>query len=130
MGAERLFVPRHQVKLASGGRFVAVITHVTAGPIYAIDTAGKTVASQQALVTVVAGKGRESALGADGISEQFVRPPMVAQRPALDSARYNDICDVGDIDLLLECLSSITLGNSFSVKFFSMYRDTRYPLLI
>lgn len=90
MSAEGLLVSRHQVKLAPGRRLVAVIAHVAAGSIHAVRAAGKTVTLQQTLVPVVAGKRRKSTFRAYGVGEELVRPPMVAQRSALDRARCND----------------------------------------
>lgn len=79
MGTEGFLLSRHQEELTSGRRLVAVITHVAAGSIYAVQAAGETISLQQTFVAVITGESRKSAFRANGIGEKLVRPPMIAQ---------------------------------------------------
>ena len=62
-------VSGYQIKLTSGRRLVAVITHIAAGSAIAIRSARETLASKKTIVPVIARKRWKPTLGADGIGE-------------------------------------------------------------
>lgn len=90
MSTERFLFSSDQVELASGWGLVAVVAHVAAGSAHSVCSAGEAIASKEPVVTVVAGKGRETALGADRVGEELVSSPVVAQGSALHCTRFKE----------------------------------------
>lgn len=77
--AERFLVSGQQVHFAAGWRLIRMIAHVAA---LGLVLARKTFAFQEFLVRL-AWHGRERAAGRHAVREELVRPPVVAQAPAV-----------------------------------------------